>query len=343
MAVPLLRCARWPPPAAAGRASHRLWPASQGSLALALPPPPCAGTARGFGGLWPAASTAAAPSRSRPAAPPPGSAAAADHDPRERIVVVGTGWAAVRFLRDIDATRYAVTVVSPRDHMLFTPLLTSTCTGTIEHRSAIEPVRQLVADRGFRFVQASAVGVRLRGDGGRGRGGGAAGGGLDGGKGGSGKGGGKGGGGSGGGSTGRSLAGLSKGGQQISECRETFSTTLELLVALASLQTSFIILDEAIKLTNRRVNALENVVVPKLDNTVKYIISELDEMEREEFFRLKLVQNKKDRDRRAKDAALEEMRKQALVPFSADAFEAEDAKASLLADAAGTGDPDVIF
>lgn len=139
------------------------------------------------------------------------------------------------------------------------------------------------------------------------------------------------------------MAGLSKGGQQISECRETFSTTLELLVALASLQTSFIILDEAIKLTNRRVNALENVVVPKLDNTVKYIISELDEMEREEFFRLKLVQNKKDRDRRAKDAALEEMRKQALVPFSADAFEGEVAKASLLDEAAGAGDPDVIF
>jgi len=179
-----------------------------------------------------------------------------------------------------------------------------------------------------------------------GGGGGGGAGGLDGGKGAGGKGGAKGGGGGGnggGGSGGRSLAGLSKGGQQISECRETFSTTLELLVALASLQTSFIILDEAIKLTNRRVNALENVVVPKLDNTVKYIISELDEMEREEFFRLKLVQNKKDRDRRAKDAALEEMRKQALVPFSADAFDAEEAKASLLADAAGTGDPDVIF
>eukprot|EP00170_Pyropia_yezoensis_P005681 contig_23073_g5697 len=172
-------------------------------------------------------------------------------------------------------------------------------------------------------------------------GGGGAAGGLDGSKGGGAKGGAKGG--AAGAGTGRSLAGLSKGGQQISECRETFSTTLELLVALASLQTSFIILDEAIKLTNRRVNALENVVVPKLDNTVKYIISELDEMEREEFFRLKLVQNKKDRDRRAKDAALEEMRKQALLPFSADAFEGEVAKASLLDEAAGAGDPDVIF
>jgi len=135
------------------------------------------GTAGGVGGFRPAASAAAAPLHSRFAATPGGGGAAADHDPRERIVVVGTGWAALRFLRDIDAARYAVTVVSPRDHMLFTPLLTSTCTGTIEHRSAIEPVRQLVADRGFGFVQASAVGVRLRGDGGRGGGVGAAGGG----------------------------------------------------------------------------------------------------------------------------------------------------------------------
>ena len=75
---------------------------------------------------------------------------------------------------------------------------------------------------------------------------------------------------------------------------------VELLVELASLQTSFLTLDEAIKTTNRRVNALENVVKPKLENTISYIKGELDELEREEFFRLKKVQaNKKkvaDRD-----------------------------------------------
>jgi len=51
------------------------------------------------------------------------------------------------------------------------------------------------------------------------------------------------------------------------------------------LQTAFTILDEVIRATNRRVNAIEHVVIPKLENTIKYIISELDEMDREEFFR----------------------------------------------------------
>lgn len=40
------------------------------------------------------------------------------------------------------------------------------------------------------------------------------------------------------------------------------------------------ILDEVIKATNRRVNAIEHVVIPRLENTVAYINSELDEMDR---------------------------------------------------------------
>lgn len=53
------------------------------------------------------------------------------------------------------------------------------------------------------------------------------------------------------------------------------------------------ILDEVIKATNRRVNAIEHVIIPRYENTIKYIISELDEQDREEFFRLKKVQGKK--------------------------------------------------
>lgn len=67
------------------------------------------------------------------------------------------------------------------------------------------------------------------------------------------------------------LTGLGKGGAQVQECRKSFLASLELLIQLASLQTSFLTLDAAIKTTNRRVNALENVVIPKLENTVTYI------------------------------------------------------------------------
>lgn len=82
----------------------------------------------------------------------------------------------------------------------------------------------------------------------------------------------------------------------MQEAKGAFEGVVALLSELASLQTAFVTLDEAIKTTNRRVNALENYVTPRLQNTVKYILGELDELEREEFFRLKKVQAKKKRD-----------------------------------------------
>ncbi|MCD7468166.1 hypothetical protein HAX54_006116 [Datura stramonium] len=45
-----------------------------------------------------------------------------------------------------------------------------------------------------------------------------------------------------------------------------------------------------------RVNALENVVKPGLENTVTYIKGELDELEREDFFHLKKIQGYKRRE-----------------------------------------------
>lgn len=96
------------------------------------------------------------------------------------------------------------------------------------------------------------------------------------------------------------LAGLARGGQQVSKCKETFGRAVKLMVDLATMQTSFIILDEVIKVTNRRVNAIEHVIIPRIQNTLKYITTELDEREREEFYRLKKIQEKK---KKIKDAA----------------------------------------
>ncbi|XP_065185356.1 V-type proton ATPase subunit D-like [Sycon ciliatum] len=96
--------------------------------------------------------------------------------------------------------------------------------------------------------------------------------------------------------------GLSRGGQQVARCKEFFSKGVTLMVALASLQTSFITLDEVIKMTNRRVNAIEHVIIPRVERTIAYITTELDEQEREEFYRLKKIQEKK-KDMRAKKEA----------------------------------------
>ncbi|XP_019873035.1 V-type proton ATPase subunit D [Aethina tumida] len=89
------------------------------------------------------------------------------------------------------------------------------------------------------------------------------------------------------------LAGLSRGGQQLTKLKKNYQSAVKLLVELASLQTSFVTLDDVIKITNRRVNAIEHVIIPRIERTLAYIISELDELEREEFYRLKKIQDKK--------------------------------------------------
>jgi len=89
------------------------------------------------------------------------------------------------------------------------------------------------------------------------------------------------------------LAGLAKGGQQLKRLKANYQKAIEMLVELASLQTSFVTLDVVIKTTNRRVNAIEHVIIPKIERTLAYIISELDELEREEFYWLKKFLDKK--------------------------------------------------
>lgn len=136
------------------------------------------------------------------------------------------------------------------------------------------------------------------------------------------------------------LTGLGKGGQQVQRCRETYARAVETLVELASLQTAFVILDEVIKVVNRRVNAIEHVIIPRTENTIKYINSELDELDREEFYRLKKVAGKKQRDVAAADA---EMKAKRLAQANQENVRPDDEDHGPADILAASEDEDVIF
>jgi V-type H+-transporting ATPase subunit D len=105
-------------------------------------------------------------------------------------------------------------------------------------------------------------------------------------------------------------------------------------------KTAFVILDEVIKVTNRRVNALEHILIPRTENTIKYINSELDELDREEFYRLKKVQGKKKRDA---VVAEEEAKKKAVELEARGDPVQTDGDVAAAEDVLGTQDEDLIF
>ncbi|HEY8240169.1 MAG TPA: FAD-dependent oxidoreductase, partial [Kiritimatiellia bacterium] len=80
-------------------------------------------------------------------------------DSKPKVIVLGTGFAALSFLRRIDAKRHDVIVVSPRNHFLFTPLLPSTTVGTLEFRSIIEPIRQALDGASSTYYQAACTAI----------------------------------------------------------------------------------------------------------------------------------------------------------------------------------------
>lgn len=60
----------------------------------------------------------------------------------QHLVILGSGWGGYELLRKVDKKRWNVTIVSPNNYFNFTPLLASCAVGTLEFRSAVEPVRR---------------------------------------------------------------------------------------------------------------------------------------------------------------------------------------------------------
>ena len=80
---------------------------------------------------------------------------------KPKLVILGSGWGSVAMLKTLNPEDYHVTVVSPVNYFLFTPMLPSATVGTLELRSLVEPVRRIVSRVKGHFLKAEAVDVEL--------------------------------------------------------------------------------------------------------------------------------------------------------------------------------------
>lgn len=87
----------------------------------------------------------------------------------------------------------------------------------------------------------------------------------------------------------------------IHEAGEASEHMLEQLFNCAPMERNLQIVGEEVKKVSRRINALEEYLLPKLRGEVNFIASVLDEREREDTFRLKKIKGKKAKQKREKE------------------------------------------
>ncbi len=88
--------------------------------------------------------------------------------------------------------------------------------------------------------------------------------------------------------------GMNETNSQLDEALLQFERVKALTVELAQIESGVMRLADAIKKTQKRANALSNVMIPKFTSTIKFISDALDEKEREDFTRLKVIKRQKE-------------------------------------------------
>ncbi|MFA5657856.1 MAG: V-type ATP synthase subunit D [Oscillospiraceae bacterium] len=87
--------------------------------------------------------------------------------------------------------------------------------------------------------------------------------------------------------------GFSKTNSALDKAYICFHKVKKMTVVLAEVENSIYRLANAIKKTQSRANALKNIIIPRFEDAVKFITNSLEEKEREEFSRLKVIKASK--------------------------------------------------
>lgn len=82
---------------------------------------------------------------------------------KPKLVILGGGWGGVALLKSLNPDDYHVTVISPANYFLFTPMLPSATVGTLELRSLVEPIRRILSRVNGHFIRAKAEDVDFNG------------------------------------------------------------------------------------------------------------------------------------------------------------------------------------
>jgi V/A-type H+-transporting ATPase subunit D len=88
----------------------------------------------------------------------------------------------------------------------------------------------------------------------------------------------------------------------LDEARAAFARVKDLTVRLAQVETAAYRLAANIQKTQKRANALKNITIPHYEELAKTIGAALEEKEREEFTRLKVIKKQKQRKQKAGSA-----------------------------------------
>ncbi|MDD3746908.1 MAG: V-type ATP synthase subunit D [Anaerostipes sp.] len=83
--------------------------------------------------------------------------------------------------------------------------------------------------------------------------------------------------------------------ESVDTARDAFRKVKELTIRLSEVENSAYRLAASIKKTQKRANALKNITIPMYSNLVYNISNALEEKEREEFTRLKVIKQRKSR------------------------------------------------